>query len=304
MTQKTASTRKKWLPKHGQWVHFTHRDSMRRRKALPGEAPRPKAVAPAGGLPATSLPVDCTGDATVSCAMDANDTLGICGPAMCDHVDNIRSYGQGKPGFTQVTANLAALEAQYEQVSGGDNGTDEDMLVGDQGIWTSAGGGLAGDATAVVVDHLDLDVTDTALAQYCVDQFYGVCMAWSVPDDVLQGFALGEVFANADTPDPANGHFTPLADVGGPSTVAADGTNVSGFYRLWTWGAWCWVSPAFVASVDPESFVTFSALQFNKADGYDSHGRHVSDQAAAWVAIGGNAAAVAAVVAQFPPKAA
>ena len=295
MTQKTASTHKKWLPKHGQWVHFTHRDTMRRKKPM-AKASLPKDQA---AVPPTTLPVDCTGNATVSCAMDGNDTLGICGLAMCDHIDNIRSFGQGKAGFSQVTANLAALEAQYEQVSGGDNGTDEDMLVGASGVWTCASGGLAGDPKAVVVDHLDVDVTDAALTQYCHDQFYGICMAWSVPDDFIQNFQQGAVFADAGTPDPNNGHFTPLADVAGQSTV--DAIDVNGFYRMWTWGAWCWVSPKFVASVDPQSFVTFSALQFN-AQGFDSHGRHVSDQAAAWVAIGGNAQAVAAVVAQFPAK--
>ena len=298
--KKTASTHKKWAEKHGQWVVFTHRDTMRRKKALLGEAPRPKAVAPPGGLPATTLPVDCTGNATVSCPMDGNDRLGICGLAMCDHVDNIRSFGQGKAGFTQIVANLAALESQYEAVSGGDNGTDEDMLVGASGVWTAASGGLAGNPLAVVVDHLDLDITDVPLTQYCIDQFYAVEMAWSVPDDFLQNFAQGAVFPNADTPDPNNGHFTTQADVAG-STDAVGGVNIDGFYRLWTWGSWCWVSPTFIASVDPESFVTFSALQFN-ALGFDSHGRHVSDQAAKWVAIGGNAQAVAAVVAQFPAK--
>jgi hypothetical protein len=174
------------------------------------------------------------------------------------------------------------------------------MLVGAQGIWTAAGGGLAGDPTAVVGDHLDVDITDIDLAQYLIDQFYGICMAWSVPDAFIQGFAQGTVWPNAAAPDPANGHYTCQADVAGESVV--DGVNIFGFYRLWTWGAWCWVSPAFVESVQPQSFATFSALQFNKATGYDSHGRHVSDQAAAWVAIGGNAAAVAAIVSQFPPK--
>ena len=114
---------------------------------------------------------------------------------------------------------------------------------------------------------------------------------WSVPSAFLQGFAQGTVWSAAATPDPNNGHFTPLADV-----------DTNGFYRIWTWGSWAWVSPAFIASVDPECFVTFSALQFNKATGLDSHGRHVSDQAAKWVALGGNAQAVAAVVATFPLK--
>ena len=295
MATKTASTQKKYLEKHGHWTHFVHRDAMSRKRPM-AKASMPKAV------PATTLPVDCTGNASVSCPMDANDSLGICGLAMCDHVDGIRSFGQGKAGFTEIHANLAALISQYEKVSGGDNGTDEDMLVGANGVWTAAGGGLAGDSSAIVVDHLDVDVTDVTLTQYCIDQFYHVNMAWSVPDDVLQNFAQGIVFASADTPDPNNGHFTPLSDVGGPSSVAADGTNVNGFYRLWTWGAWCWVSPAFIASVQPQSFVTFSPLQFSKATGYDSHGRHVSDVAAAWVSIGGNATLVSGVVAQFPPK--
>jgi hypothetical protein len=297
MTTKTASTHKKWLPKHSKWVHFVHRDTMRRK------APMAKASLPKTEPPATTLPVDNTGNATVSCPMDGNDTLGICGPAMMAHMTNIRTYGQGKSGFTEKVVNLAALESQYEspQYSNGDNGTDEDMLVGVNGMATAAGGGLAGDPTDIVADHLDVDVTDVPLAQYCNDQFYGVHMAWSVPDDFLQNFAQGVVFAAADIADPANGHYTPLSDIGGPASVAADGTNVNGFYRLWTWGTWCWVSPAFVASVDPQSFITFSALQFN-AQGYDSHGRHVSDQAAAWVAIGGNAALVAAVVSQFPAK--
>jgi hypothetical protein len=221
---------------------------------------------------------------------------------MCAHVDQIRTYGQGQSGFTEAIVNQAALVAQYESVSGGDNGTTEDMLVGLDGIWTPAGGGIAKDPTAVVVDHLDVDVTNTALAQYCIDQFYAVNMGWSVPDAFLQGFAQGTVWPDAGTPDPNNGHFAPLADVGGPTTAASNGTICNGFYRVWTWGSWAWVSPTFVASVDPECFTTFSALQFNKTTGYDSHGRHVSDQAQKWIALGGNAQTVAAVVAQFPAK--
>ena len=176
------------------------------------------------------------------------------------------------------------------------------MRVRPGGIRTPSGGGIAGDTTAVVADHLDVDVTNVTLAQYVVDQFYGICMAWSVPDNFLQGFSQGSVWAPAGTPDQANGHYSPLADIGGPSDTSG-AQSLNGFYRLWTWGSWAWVSPAFVASVDPECFTTFSALQFNKATGLDSHGRHVSDQAAKWVALGGNAQAVAAVVAAFPAKA-
>jgi hypothetical protein len=300
MTTKTASTVKKHLPKHngGTWVHFTHRDTMRRK------TPMAKAVLPTGekAVPATTLPVDNTGNATVSCPMLGNDTEGDCGPVMMAHMSEIRTYGQGRAGFTEITVNQAALVAQYEKVSGGDNGTNEDMLVGTVGIATAVGGGVAGDPTDIVVDHLDVNVTNIPLAQYCNDQFYGVHMAWSVPDAFLQGFAQGTVWPDAMTPDANNGHYTPLSDVAGQSTV--DGILINGFMRLWTWGEWCWVSPAMVASVDPQCFITFSPLQFNKATGYDSHGRHVTDQAAAWIALGGNASIVNACAATFPPKAA
>lgn len=296
MTTKTATTVKKHLPKHngGTWVHFVHRDTMRRKRPM-AKASLPKAV------PATILPVDNTGNATVSCPMLGNDTVGDCGPVMMAHMSQIRTYGQGKSGFIAIVINQASLVAQYEQKSGGDNGTDEDMLVGSGGIATVAGGGVANDPTDIVVDHLDVDVTNAPLAQYCNDQFYGVHMAWSVPDAFLQGFATGTVWADAMTPDPNNGHYTPLSDVGGETTIVNE-VNLNGFYRLWTWGGWCWVSPAFVVSVDPECFVTFSPLQFNKATGYDSHGRHITDQAAAWVALGGNASIVNALAATFPPK--
>ena len=272
----------KVLPAHGgKQVGFVHRDVMRRK------SPMAKATLPSS-IPTTVLPVDCTGNATVSAPMLGNSQYGDCGSVQCAHVDGIRTYGQGKAGFTQMSCDQSALIAQYLKISGGDNGTDEDMLVGSSGIWMT---GLAGDPTAVIVDHLDVDITNIPLRNYCVDQFYAVCMAWSVPDDVLSRFTTGVQFLNADTPNPANGHFTPFAD------IDADG-NV----RVWTWGSWFLAGEAFLASVDPECFVTFSALQFNKATGLDSHGRHVADQAAKWVALGGSAAAVAAVVAQFPAK--
>ena len=273
----------------GMCVAFRHRDDMK--KVARNRATAPLHVAP------TTLPVDCTGDATVACPMDGNDQLGDCGPVMCAHVNGIRSYGQGKPGFSELQAPLAALESQYETVSGGDNGTDEDMLVGASGgpdgaaapgIWLS---GIAGDPTAIVVDHLDVDPSNVPLIQYCHDWFYGVCMAWSVPDAFLSSFSSGGSFLDAMTPDPDNGHFTPLSDV-----------DQNGNYRLWTWGGWVWVSQVFVMSVDPETFTTFSPLQFLKSTGYDSRGRHVSDVAAAWIAIGGNASIAQGVVSQFPVK--
>jgi hypothetical protein len=273
----------------GRRLGFLHRSEMKR-------AVMSRASLPAG-IPATTLPIDCTGNAKVSAPMDLNDTLGICGLAMCDHKDGIRSFGQGQPGFIEINADETALKNQYLTLSGGDNGTDEDMLVGNAGGPDGAPGpgawfvGIAGNAEAIVEDHLDVDGTDIALCQYLHDWFYGVEMAWSVPDAFLQTWVSGSSWLQAMTPDPENGHFTTLADV-----------DSTGNYRLWTWGGWCWVSPAFVASVEPQCFVTFSGVQFLKASGLDSHGRHVSDVAAAWVALGGNSSIAAKIVADFPAK--
>ncbi len=276
---KTATTTKKFLPKHGKWIHVQHRDTMRsRHHAHIGRAMRlPRSV------PATPLPVDGTGNASVSCPMDGNDTFGDCMEAMACHTDNIWTFGRGQPGWTQSTFDLTTLERQYEAASGGDNGLDEPTLLTQ--CWKP---GLAGNQAATYVDSLDIDFANDALLQYAIDQFFAVQMMWSIPDDFLQNFATGSVWPNAGIADPANGHGTPLADV-----------NANGFYRLWTWGGWAWVSPAFIKSVDPAGWVTFSARQFN-SQGYDAKGRHITKQAAKWVACGGNVIP-ASVLNAFPP---
>jgi hypothetical protein len=276
----------------GQQIKLFHRDDMRASRPKRARASLPPQV------PATTLPVDSSGNGTCPCPMDGNDSLGDCGPVMCAHVNGLRSYGQGKPGFAILQAPVAPLEQQYETVSGGDNGTTEDMLVGNAGgaggssgpgIWLE---GIAGDPSATVADHLDLgDGSDAPLIQFCLDQFYAVCKAWSVPDEVLQTFQSGTSYLTPLPYDAANGHFTPFSDA-----------DADGNYRDWTWGGWFWESPAFMAATQPECFVTFSHLQFSNATGYDSKGRHVSDQAAKWIAIGGNASIVNALVATFPAK--
>ena len=235
--------------------------------------------------------------------MDNNDTLGICGPAMMAHMTNIRTFGQGKTGFAELVVNLAALDvAVRDRSRGGDNGTDEDMLVGANGIATAAGGGLAGDPTDIVVDHLDVDVTDVALTQYCHDQFYGVHVAWSVPDAFLSGFRRARSSPRPMTPIRTTATTrrcpTSAAQTTSRTVQVSMASTVSGHGAR---GAGC--RPRSSPASSRRVFVTFSPLQFSKATGYDSHGRHVSDQAAAWIALGGNASLVNAVVAQFPPKA-
>jgi hypothetical protein len=273
--------KKIFVPFTGQVHTFTHRDDM---KSKTGGLK--KAHIPQASIPATTLPVDSTNGQKVSCPMDWNDSLGDCGEAMGAHLMNILSYGQGKTGFTEIVFDQAALKSQYLSESGGDNGMDEDMIVGPTGIFTV---GVAGNKTAVAVDHIDFDCTNGPLTQYLIDQFYGFQLAWSVPDAFIQNFKTGATFDVPATPDPNNGHFTCQAD------VAANGN-----YTLWTWGSYCFVTPAFIAAVQPSAFVSFSPVQFNPKTGLDSKGRHITTQAAAWVAIGGNPIP-ASVINAFPP---
>jgi hypothetical protein len=279
------------VPFLGRKVGFLHRKMMDNPHPLKrASAPRKSIV-----IPATTLPMDSTGGGTVSCPMDDNDTLGDCGPAMGAHFFNVVTFGQGKPGYTEVTVSVPALDAQYKQVSGGDNGTDEDMMVNQ--IMKV---GLAGDPTLIITDALDTDITNIPLAQYLSDQFYGILMAWSVPDKFITGFASNTVWPDAMIPNPANGHFVLITDVGGSTTPPVNGISLNGFNRLWTWGASCWVGQPFIASVQPQCFVVFSPRQFSLATGYDSKGRHITSQAAIWASVGGNPIP-SAVINGFPP---
>lgn len=269
--------------------------------------------------PVTNLPVDSTGDAKVVCPIYGNSTYGDCGEAMAAHWYQILKFRQGKG--QQYNFDVNALIQQYLAVAGGDNGLYEQQVTG-----TILKQGVGGVKDAVIVDALDVDLTDVSLIRFLIDQFYTVQMGWSVPNSFISNFAPGSVWASPGRPNPLHGHYTPLADVGGPKTpiptpadptgggrtpyradwwageegpANATVTSLAGFYRLYTWGAWAWVSPAFVASVRPDGFVVFSAAQFDAKTGLDSKGRHVRHQADLWVACGGKAIPES-VLAAFP----
>ncbi len=278
------TTHSKFLPRLQAFAHFTPRHRMRSRFTLQKFQ--------SASVPVTKLPVDCTGNATVQCPMDLNDVRGCCMLAMGCHIDNIWTFRQGKG--QQSVFSVPAIDKQYTAASGGDNGLDEVTLLTQ--CWKP---GLAGQPEATYVDSLDIDLTNVPLVQYAIDQFYHGCMMWSVPDLFIQGFDTGTVWPSAALPDPNNGHGTPLSDVAGPADTLG-GVSLNGFYRLWTWGTWCWVSPAFIASVQPAGFIVFSARQFDPKTGLDSKNRHISQQAAVWHNCGGNPIP-AAVIAAFPP---
>jgi hypothetical protein len=279
----TTTGKHVWIPGAGHFAHFHHRKQTAKKAKL--------ATARLGPIPVVTPPIDCTGNGTVVAPMDGNDVYGDCMEAMAAHVDNIWTYGQDQAGFTESSFPLQNLVSQYLAKSGGDNGLSESDLVGAGGIWLS---GVGGNPEAIVADALNVNVANVNLTRFIISWFYSLPMMWSVPDLFLSGFAPGKVFPDAMKPDPANGHGTPLTDI-----VKVAG-HTRWMYRLYTWGAFAYVTQEFVNSVQPSCFAVLSARQFNSA-GFDSHGRHVSIVGPAWVLIGGNAAKVAALIAKFPP---
>lgn len=279
--QMPKSTKSVKIAKTGKFAHFIPRDKMRakqqyKRAFLPNRTQ----------VPATVLPVDSTNNQQVSAPMYGNDQYGDCGMAMAAHTIGIYSYGQGKR--TEIVWNPdTPLINQYLAISGGDNGMDEDMEVGPSGVFTV---GVGGNPLAIAVSSLDVDPNDQQLCQYLLDQFYTLQLAWSVPDAFINNFSgNGQQFLSAMTPDPNNGHYITVSD------ITKEGYNVG-----WTWGSWFVFSQSFLASVQPSYFVVFSPLQFDPKTGYDSHGRHITTQAAVWVSIGGSTIP-ASVISAFPP---
>jgi hypothetical protein len=271
-------------------VHrYTHRNAMR------NAWPLKKAARPQLGftVPPTMLPIDWTNSQQVSCPMDGNDQYGDCGEAMAAHTINIFTYGRGLSGWTETTFALQSLVNQYTSVSGGDNGLDEDQVVNQ--IYAV---GVGGNAQAVAVSALDVDVTNVPLAQYMIANFGPLQMAWSVPNSFDSNWSTGSVWPNAAIPNPMSGHFTPLADIMGP-TATVNGQSVASFYTLYTWGGYSFVSQAFVNSVQPQCFSVFSPRQFSAATGYDVFGRHITTQAALWAQVGGNPIPTS-VISAFP----
>lgn len=268
---------------------YTHRSSMR------NVWPLKKAARPQLGftISPTTLPVDWTNSQQVAAPMDGNDTYGDCGEAMAAHTINILTYGRGLAGWTETTFALQSLVNQYLSVSGGDNGLDEDEVVNQ--IYNI---GVGGNAQAIAVSALDVDVTNVPLAQFMIANFGPLQMAWSVPNSFDNSWSSGSVWPNAAIPNPMSGHFTPLADIMGP-TATVNGQSVASFYTLYTWGGYSFVSQAFVNSVQPQCFSVFSPRQFLAATGYDVFGRHITTQAALWQQAGGNPIATS-VISAFP----
>ena len=249
------------VPNRGHYAHFADRQCMKRGHPL-------RRFRLPSGWSAPALPVDWSKGNTLSFPIDGNDTLGDCGEAMAAHADNTFTGNTG----TESVFDVTALEAQYEQVSGGDNGLSEDDVV--NAIWKK---GIAGNTQAIIYDALDVDPTDTQLVQAAIHLFGGLCFAFDVPDAWINSFKTGVVWDVPATADQNNGHF-----------VWWNGVDARGYYKVQTWGTWCWLTPAGVGVCDPSAFVVFSPRWFN-AQGIAPNGMSYDQLANLWVSGGGKA---------------
>lgn len=263
---KTTTSHPVWIPGAGHHAYFTPRHTLRRAgpyRMMSGEWPTP------------TLPVGYTNVDNSIIPIDGNDRLGDCGPCMGAHIDNVLTFRAG--GVASVMSDLNAFEWQYETISGGDNGTNEDQMVGP--IW-GAPNGIAGitPSGAVLEDHLNI-TTDPTTVQGAIAAMGFVCLAFSVPDRWINTFnsAGGSVWDAPAIPDPMHGHY-----------VALVGVDANGNYILLTWGSYALLTPAGMQVCQPELFTGWTNRMFNPQTGLAFDGQTFDQKAAVYKAAGGS----------------
>lgn len=261
----TASSHRIWMPHAQRFGHFIPRDRMR---AGHPTSNRPTGILGAFStpLPTVQLPVDWTKSNALSFPYDGNDQYGDCMYAAACHGDNTFTGNVG----TESVFDEATLIKDYLALSGGDNGLDEGMILGE---WKK---GLASTPQASIFDSVDVDPTNANLMQAAIYLFGGVQFQLSVPARWINNFATGCVWDAPAIPDPMAGHG-----------ICFNGVDATGRYKLQTWGTWGWITPAGVADCDPSAFAVATLRWFN-SQGYAPNGLHYTQLAPLWVQLGGN----------------
>jgi hypothetical protein len=260
---KPGSTRKVvLLPKVGKRVVFHHRATM-----VPRATHAFRAV-PKKALPPVTLPVDWSSyhGKPLNFPMDLNDTYGDCMVAAALHADGTWTGCNG----CESTYDDAVTGPWYLSLAGGDNGLDEGTLLSG---WKD---GLDGVADATYLVSVDVDPTNAALAQNIIAALGGLFYMLSVPEAWVNNFSSGCVWDAPATYDDANGHGTWL-----------NGVDTRGFYRLETWGDFCWVTPAGIAASNPAAFALVSLRWFDSS-GVAPNGMSYQDISDFLVGIGGS----------------
>jgi hypothetical protein len=247
------------IPRLGIFAHFQDRQAMKLGHPT-------QEFKPVGSYPPVKLPIDWTNNNTLGFPMDGNDQYGDCMYAAACHADNTFTGNNG----AESSFALSAIEQDYFQLSGGNNGLNEGQIIG---AWQR---GLANTPSARIIGALNIDPTNAATVQAAIYFFGGVLFMLSLPDIWRNSFQTGGVWDAPATPDPSLGHG-----------VWWNGVNTNGYYKLQTWGTYGWITPAGVAVCDPSCFVVFSPRWFN-AQGVAPNGKTIKQLAAIWAQFGGS----------------
>jgi hypothetical protein len=275
----TATTNRVWLPKAGHFAHLIPRNQMKRCAA-------PHLVRQGAAWPQPVLPVGYTTVNDAIIPIDDNSSYGDCGWAMIAHADNVLTFRA--TGTASSITNMSAFINQYLTASGGDNGSDEPMVLsawappnGIAGIpgWQPPAGSNIAPVNATAFDHLDIGNTVAELQGAIAAQGV-VLMAFNVPNAWINSFDQngGAVWDGGVVGNPANGHFVPLV-----------GVDAQGRYILLTWGSYVYVTQAGLEAngVDPECFTVATARAYNPATGLDFAGRTWAANSTFWTGMGG-----------------
>ena len=99
---RTATSTAKWMPKIGHNAVVTRRGSARESwSGVPWQYTA-SANFQAIAVPATALPVDCTGNLSVQLPLLGDEVYADSGLVMCCHVDQILTHGQGKRSQARI----------------------------------------------------------------------------------------------------------------------------------------------------------------------------------------------------------
>ena len=115
---------------------------------------------------------------------DGNDHYGDCMYAAACHGDNTFTGNVG----TESVFDQTTLIKDYLALSGGDNGLDEGMILGE---WKK---GLASTPAASIFGSVDIDPTNANLMQAAIYLFGGVQFQLAVPDVWINDFTTGAVW--------------------------------------------------------------------------------------------------------------
>lgn len=203
-----------------------------------------------------------------------NDTEGDCYEADALHCVQTWTGNNGP----QAQFDQRAVLAEYEDLSGGDNGLSDDDVFPH---WK--GPGFQGHT---ILDYMTVDPQDDASIRLGMWLFMGASYTCSLLTGWLNATSPGSVWdAGMGRPDPSAGHAMHLS---GYDATPGAGALKAGFYEDETWGIdpAIRLTPAGLKASDPEITLQFSLEMFN-ASGIAPNGLDYPTLASLWKSLGG-----------------